>query len=268
MFSLSTRTRLRVCIAVLAGLAWNVASAVPPYSGTIYIDPDIIKTSDPNAIRSITYAGQGIRNMFDRRCACFADYNVYLFNAVYADGFLIEVEVNAEFGSMAAAEVPANLYATAVGHLPQILRTDIDELWIHKGDQAFGGGNRSLLIHTGAIAQSYIGSGILEEALVHEASHTSLDADHANAPGWLAAQAADGEFISTYAEDYPASEDVAESFLVWLAARVSVARIDSATFNTIEATIPNRLDYFDAQGFNLYPYTGVDTIYRDGFDPL
>lgn len=245
-----------------------MAKAEPPYSGTIFIDPDIITASDPNAFRSLTYAGEGMRNMFDRRCNCFANYNVYLFDAAYADGLSIEVEVNTEFGTIAAAQVPAFLYATTVGHLPQTLRNDIAMLWIHKGDQSFGGGNQSLLIHTGSIAQSYIDSGILEETLAHESAHTSLDADYAASAGWLAAQQADPDFISTYAKDNPTREDVAESFLVWLAARESTARIGAATLNTIETTIPNRLDFFDSQSFNLYPYTGLDTIFIDDFEPL
>ena len=47
--------------------------------------------------------------------------------------------------------------------------------------------------------------------LFHEAAHVSLDVDHTDSTGWRAAQAADGEFISTYARDLPDREDVAES---------------------------------------------------------
>ncbi|HET8899264.1 MAG TPA: hypothetical protein VFN09_10880 [Rhodanobacteraceae bacterium] len=244
------------------------ASATPPYSGTIFIDPDIITAADPNAFLGITYAGQGVRNLFDRRCGCFENLNVYLFDATYADGRGIEVQVDPEFASEALAAAPARFYASVVGQLPQALRDDVHMLWIHRGDEAFGGGNQSLLIHTGAIAQSYIDTGILEEALAHEASHTSLDDPLASSSAWLAAQAADLEFISTYAADNPGREDVAESFLVWLAARRSSGRIDTATAATIETTIPNRLDVFDAQGFALYPYTGLDTVFADGFEPL
>ena len=49
----------------------------------------------------------------------------------------------------------------------------------------------------------FTSKGILEETLVHEAAHTSLDRTHATAAGWLAAQTADGTFISTYARDHP-----------------------------------------------------------------
>ena len=38
-----------------------------------------------------------------------------------------------------------------------------------------------------------------------------MDGPHAASAGWLAAQAADPEFISTYARDNPTREDIAES---------------------------------------------------------
>jgi hypothetical protein len=128
----------------------------------------------------------------------------------------------------------------------------VQTVWIHKGLQPFGGGNNNLLIHTEQ-ADDYIASGILEEALVHEASHTSLDAAHAAAPGWLAAQTADDEFISTYARDNPTREDIAESFLPWLAVRYRPDRITAALAGTITRTIPNRLAYFDSKSFVMAP---------------
>ncbi|HKX62806.1 MAG TPA: choice-of-anchor D domain-containing protein, partial [Verrucomicrobiae bacterium] len=112
----------------------------------------------------------------------------------------------------------------------------------------------------------YEADGILEETLVHESGHTSLDPLHASASGWLAAQIADPEFISTYARDNPTREDIAESYLPWLAVRHRPHRISATLSNTIAVTIPNRLAYFDGQNFNMYPivqeiavYTGATT---------
>ncbi|MDA1027723.1 MAG: T9SS type A sorting domain-containing protein [Bacteroidetes bacterium] len=127
-------------------------------------------------------------------------------------------------------------------------------MWIHKGVQPFGGGNNNILIHTGQAA-NYIADGILEETLVHEASHTSLDLAHALAPGWVAAQSADPDFISTYARDNPTREDIAESFLTYLAVKYRSGRISSTLKNTILQTIPNRIAYFEQQQLNLYPIT-------------
>jgi hypothetical protein len=228
------------------------AHAAPPFSGTIFIDPDIITAADPTSFTGITYTGQGMRSMFDRRANAFVTYNAYLFNVTFTGSPLVEVQVNPEFGSSDAAGVEANKYAVVIGRLPVVSRKDLKTVWIHKGVQPFGGGNNNLLIHTGQ-ADQYAADGILEETFVHESSHTSLDADHANSAGWRAAQAKDPDFISTYARDNPDREDVAESFLPWLALRYRRDRISDQLANTISSTIPNRLAYFDSQSFNLAP---------------
>ena len=244
------------CLLLASIVATSSTDAAPPYSGTIFIDPDIITEADPTTFLGLTYAGQGQRTMFDRRVGNFVDLNAYLFNAQYSDGLQIEFEVNPEFGSVAAAQSQVAYYAPVIGRLPRVLRVHVRTSWIHKGDQPFGGGNNNLLIHTGSVAQSYIASGILEEALAHEASHTSLDGSHAAAPGWLAAQAADADFISTYARDNPTREDVAESFVPYLAVRLPGNRVSALTAQTILNTMPHRIAYFDAQRFDLSPLQG------------
>jgi len=226
----------------------------PPYSGTIFIDPDIITSSDVSTIQSTTYTGQGSRTVFDRRVNDWVTINAFLFDVVWNDGLSSEAIVNPEFDNVDSATVEAEKYAFLIGQLPNILRKDIHEIWIHKGIEPFGGGNNSILIHTGQ-SSIYENDGIIEETLVHEASHTSLDIPHATSTGWINAQNADGNYISTYAQDNPTSEDLAESFLTWLATRYRSSRISSANYETITQTIPNRLAYFDDQNFNMYPIT-------------
>ena len=246
--------QVRVGISFVGLIAFisQSAQAVPPFSGTIYIDRDIITTSDPTTFQGASYAGQGLRTMFDRRVNSWINVNAYLFNTSFSDGLATEVQVNPEFASPAAAMAEAQKYGAVIGRLPTALRDDVQTIWIHKGTQPFGGGNHNLLIHTGQAAL-YDADGILEETLVHESSHTSLDAAHASAAGWLAAQSADGEFISTYARDNPTREDIAESFLPYLAVRYRSERISQSLADTILQTIPNRIDYFDAQSFDMFP---------------
>ena len=50
-----------------------------------------------------------------------------------------------------------------------------------------------------------------EETLFHEAVHTTLDDAHARSPGWLAAQRADGRFLTAHARAFPEREDLAET---------------------------------------------------------
>ncbi len=228
------------------------APQAPPFSGTIFIDPDIITAADPTTFATLTPNGQGLRTMFDRRVSAFIQLQAYLFNVTFSDGLSTEVQVNPEFGSADAARGQAEKYAIVIGRLPRALRVSVATVWIHQGVQPFGGGNNNLLIHVGQ-GDLYIADGILEETFVHEAAHTSLDQAHAASAGWLSAQAKDVNFISTYARDNPTREDVAESVLPWLAVRYRSSRITPALAATIEQFIPNRIAYFDSLGLIMLP---------------
>lgn len=237
---------------LFAVLAFSLPCLSQPYGGTIFVDPDIIVGSDSSTFVSATYSGQGLKTVFDRRVNSWIEINAYLFNVVWNDGLSTEAVINPEFASIDLAKVEAEKYGWHIGQLPHCLRTDVNEIWIHKGVELFGGGNYSILIHTGQ-SVFYEIDGILEETLVHEAAHTSLDAIHAESVGWLEAQNLDGEFISDYAEQYPVREDIAESFLMWLAVRYRQNRISTADFDIITETIPNRLNYFDEIMCDMFP---------------
>jgi hypothetical protein len=224
----------------------------PPFGGTIFIDPDIITSDDPTTLTGVTDAGRGMRRMFDRRVNDWIDVEAILFEATFSDGPSVEVQVNPEFATADAGRIEAVFYADAIGRLPRSLRTDVRTVWIHRGIEPFGGGNDNLLIHVGQGAR-YVADGILEETLVHEAVHTSIDAAHRSAPGWVAAQATDPTFISTYARDFPDREDLAESFLPYLAIRYREDRISASLRSTIMATIPHRIAYFDGLGLDALP---------------
>jgi hypothetical protein len=224
----------------------------PPFGGTIFVDPDIITPSDPTTLVSVSPAGRGSRTMYDRRVEGWITVDAFLFDAVFDDGLETEIQVNPEFAEEDAALAEAETYAEVIGRLPTVLRTRVETIWIHQGQELFGGGNNNILIHTGQ-ADAYVASGILEETLVHEATHTSLDPVHASAPGWVSARTADGNFISTYARDFPDREDLAETFLLWMAVRYRSDRITARTADLILETIPHRIAYLDAQSFDMHP---------------
>jgi len=224
----------------------------PPFSGTIFVDPDIILMNDPTAFAEIVAAGRADRTVFDRRADAWVSINAILFNASFDDGFEVEMQVNPEFDQEQEAFTIAQKYARVIGQLPAVLREDVKTATIHKGIEPFGGGNNNLLIHTGQSLE-YEDQGILEETLVHEATHTSLDSKYANASEWIAAQVADNTFISTYARDFPMREDLAESFLLYYALTYRSDRISKELAGTIQQTIPNRLAFFNDQSFNMFP---------------
>jgi len=223
----------------------------PPFHGTIFIDPDILTESDPTNFVSIKYVGQGNRKMYDRRSGWITN-EAFLFKAIYSDNLRIEVQVNSEFIKLNLAEIEAKKYAKVIGKLPRALRLDVETAWIHKGTQPFGGGNNNLLIHIGQ-GELYEADGILEETLVHEAVHTSLDSHYTKAKDWVSAQTADGQFISSYARDYPEREDMAESFLPFLAVSYKPDKISVKMKETIENTIPNRIAFFKSLNLDMSP---------------
>ena len=165
----------------------------------------------------------------------------------------MEFRVNPEFASREAARAEVETYAHSLGQMPAVLLPAIRYVGINAGEGTWSsantGTNLGILIHTDTE------SGYIEETFAHEATHVTLDPAHRDSPGWRTAQAADGVFISTYARDHPRREDIAESFLAYLAVRYQPERLTAAERAVILRTIPNRLNYFDEQGFDMSPYT-------------
>ena len=221
----------------------------PPFEGTAYISPRVIDSNDPSSFRNIEYAGRGTRDIFDRRIGAWTRAEVFLFDVQYS-GRELEFQVNIEFGSVEAARRQVDTYAPAFGQLPAFLMTGAREVEIHGGDENHGGNthNGTFHIHSGQ-GETDIRNGFLEEVLIHEAAHVSLDRLHAMTPAWRAAQEADAGFVSNYARDHPDREDFAESVLPWYAVRRRSERLDAATRTAILEQIPNRLEYFDQQGW-------------------
>lgn len=246
---------MAVALATLlsVGAPAGARQPAPPFSGTIFIDPDIITPDSPSVFERATYTGRDRRVVFDRRVDDWVTIRAFVFRLRFTDGTRMEALVNPEFGTERAARVQAKKYALVTGRLPAMLRRDVRELWIHRGKELYGGGNGSLLIHVGQ-TREYVQAGILEETLAHEGAHTSLDADLATSAGWLSAQADDPTFISDYAQANPDREDVAETIVPWLAVRFARDRVDPAVVDLIEEAIPHRLAFLDAQAFDLAPY--------------
>lgn len=114
------------------------ALAEPPYSGTVFVDPDILLAEDPSAFIAAISNGTGIRQMYDRRVNNWIITDTLLFAVHFTDGKSIEFQINPEFELTEAAD-KAVFYGHSIGQLPAILRQDVQTVWIHKGDEAFGG---------------------------------------------------------------------------------------------------------------------------------
>lgn len=233
------------------GTTAETVFTAPPFGGTLFVDPDIITPDDPTTFRGIVPRGRASRTMFDRRVNDWVVREAHVFDVRFGDDKVIEAQVNPEFTAREAEEHVAH-YAPVIGQIPLVMLDGVETLWIHDGEELFGGGNNNLLIHVGQ-GKNYERDGILEEVFIHEAAHSTLDALHANAPDWLRAQGQDATFISDYAKDNPLREDVAESFACYLALRIRPERISPGMRDTIRAAIPHRIRYFDGQEFDFFP---------------
>ena len=246
--------KLSFFILLILLFSLKVYSA-PPYDGTIFYFPNVINSTDPTTFQELIYIGKNNRKMYDRRKGGrWINKKAFLFNAIDEER-IIEIQVNPEFKNSDIAFEEALMYSKVIGQLPNFLLTNVKTVWIHKGNEGWGGGNNNLLIHTGR-SKEYIIKEILEEAFIHEAAHTSLDWDFGGSiskKDWSKAQKKDKKYISDYASKYPFREDVAESILTWIAARYHIDRTANHHIDTILKVIPNRLKYFDEQNFDMYP---------------
>ena len=228
-----------------------VGPAPPPLNGTAFIDPDVLTVQGPNALTGVMPLGAGSRVMYDGRIEAEATYDTWLFEANFSPSLVLEIRVNAEFDSLSAADL-ADLYAERFGVLPQVLREGVETLSVHGGIQSIVGLNRELVVHADQ-GEAHRVQGFLEEVMAHETVHIPLDAEHSSSPGWKAAQASDLRFISSVADVSPGTDDLAESFGAWLAVRWAGDGITDFLRAIIESATPARLQYLDAQNFEMYP---------------
>ena len=172
-----------------------------------------------------------------------------------------EIRVHEDFTEAEAASA-AQKYGNAVGRLPKVLRSGIGTapgiriLSIHKGRHNW---TVSRLFGNICVYTEFAQDRHDEEIMVHEAVHVSLDAKVISDPKWVAAQKADGAFISYHAKNNPQQEDVADSFVAYLAARFRPLKIKEAWKTHIFQTIPNRIAYFDAllSADDMKPFTSA-----------
>ena len=246
---------MRFTLSLVAALIL-AADAMPPWGGTVWITPNILTDGDPSSLDRVTYTGRGMRDYWDGKTVVTVE--AYLFDAVYG-GHRIEFRAHPDYGSREAAQEEVDRYAHILGRLPMVLLTGSHAAELGTVVGGFAGGTEGIYIMDSIDGLKQIDNGFIEEILIHEGGHTSLDRFHADSPDWLAAQEVDGNFISTYARDNPNREDIAETFINWFAVRYKPERVTSHYLNTTLDTVPNRLAYFDEQNFDMSPYTLAPT---------
>ena len=248
--------------ALLVGSASIAADNSPPFGGTVWQLPTtLITDADPTRIREVSYRGLLQRTFYIFRDGGFRTIteDVHVFDAGH-----IEVQVHPELGDREAAREQAEIYAPIFGRLPWAVVAGVQELEIQRqGLRASLPLPQVVTVHTEATVENppdVIRHGFMEEMFLHEAVHVTLDPHHKAAPGWLDAQRADPTFISTYAQDWPNREDLAETLSAWFAVRYRPDRLSASQEQAILDAVPARLAYLDRQHFDMSPYVRVAPV--------
>ena len=214
----------------------------PPFGDTVGTVFDIIRKDDPSSFVCMRYQGRADRQIWDKRIDGEPFYRTFNFSAYFTDGTEISLLINPEFGSAEKAKAEAQHYTKALGQLPTSLREGIKRFSVHKGDQSSHAGTGQIVIYaeTATQRESYLH---LEETIFHEAVHASWDVEHSLSKEWIAAQKADGHFLTRYGQRSPDKEDLAETALFAYGVLHYPGRIFPVDTRDILASVPNRIAY-------------------------
>lgn len=223
--------------ALLCSLAPGHAQVFSSTADTVF---DIITEDDPSSYVCLSYQGRTIRQMWDKRENNEFNHNVFLFHAHYADAPPIDIILNPEFNTVEEARAEALRYTSRIGQLPLVFRHGIRQFGIHKGREGFHAGTGKIFMYQDQ-ASHRIAQNKLEESILHEAVHASWDARFRLAPEWVAAQEADGRFMTRYGASRPEREDLAETALFAYALLSKPGRIPPVDSRDIYAAVPARI---------------------------
>ena len=215
-----------------------VADVVPPFSGTVFLDPDIITPDDPTTFIRLDSTSVS------------AEVDQYRYTATFSDTDTVKLSALG-FSNETLAENVALEVSIALGRVPTSFKKGIKLIDLHQGDGRASAtvSQGKITLHTGSSSfKNY-----LEELLAHEAAHISLDNLYRGNSDWQYAQLVDPTFISTYAQSRSGTEDIAESVVPYLAYRYRPDRISSENYLKILRTMPARIAFFDRELGNPEP---------------
>lgn len=192
-------------------------------------------------------------------------FKANIFVATYLDGSSMNIVIENSIPRTTANEI-AQQVGFIYGQVPDLLRAGMRDFIMLPG-----------LAHpsSGPVTTFYVdafyGMGNrVEEGFIHDMAHASLDWPSQNRifdikdnrtllshpgvttrEGWLSAAKLDDFYVSTYAQDHPEREDIAESIIHYLIVRWRPERFDPYLVKFIMESIPNRIAYFDTFDFGF-----------------
>jgi len=215
-------------------------------SSVVGTDFDFIVDADPSTFLCLEFKGQRMREMPDKVVRGPLVQPALVFMAYYDDGTAVDLALDVDFGSESAAREEALRYATRLGKLPTTLRGGVKRIVVHAGPtEATAFSDEGVIALYSANATKRVATHDLEETLFHESVHAAWDARHRHSAGWLAAQKADGTFVTAYGAKKPDREDLAESSLFAYTLLHHPERIPVEHAARIRAAIPARIAFIE-----------------------
>lgn len=209
-------------------------------------DLEFIRTDDQSVFSCVSFQGTERAEMPDKRSDALLDRGTFTFQANYQDGTSVGLWAHSDFGSQTAALQSVDPVAQAIGKLPTIMRSKLDHVVIHKGDEvAFGEADGHFFVLYSDNIRTRIRNHDLEETVFHESVHATLDAKYLRNRAWRNAQRADGAFVTEYAARLPEKEDMAESALFAWTLLVHPGRLSQRIEVQVRHIMPNRLAFFE-----------------------
>lgn len=239
--------RFSLSLAVLL-CAVPPALAEPLFPNSVVSnDLDFIREDEPGANFCLRYEGVSRAEMVDKRHDnLFAD-DVLIFNAIFDGGKSVGIWVHPDVGDKAKAETLIDPVIRAVARLPEPMRNLLSHVVIHEGNEtAFAEDLGRFFVMYSENIRSRIATNDISETVFHESVHATLDVPHASSAEWIAAQTADGQFVTEYAAEHPGAEDMAESALLAWAMLKYPGRLPPEVDSKVAALMPNRLAYFES----------------------
>jgi len=234
-------------IVGIGGLVSGHMSARPLFKNSVAsTEIDFIHTDDPSIAFRMDEMGRERKEMPDKRSGDGDDdlflENVRVFKLTYSDGTIVEVWASPQLEE--SATLYARHCADAMGKLPHALRSQLNHVVIHFGNEsAFAEENGGFFVVYSENIDIRLANNDFEETIFHETIHVALEAKHARSAAWLQAQKEDRAFITQYAQERPRKEDLPEFALFAYTYFKHPERLSQRVQDELTQKMPNRLKY-------------------------
>lgn len=231
-------------------------------------DPNmnVISNSVNSYFENIQYLGLENRELLYKnpeegreRIVLREEIDTHVFNVSFIEGHDIELIIDQKL-TLTEAESLSNNLAYKVGQLPNELRKGVYLIWLKKHEveraAAVGGGvgRGGIILSTSGI-EYYESRGIMEELLLHEATHSSAFyfsgfryedyealLDNTNCT------------LTGYARDFPLGEDLAEAMLYYVAVKYFLNDLPDNYRDIILSCHLDRFEYLDSLNLDMSLY--------------